>query len=73
MLRLIDNYNFQPVALETIVVYGKSNISFLSCLAKKLVGMLGDPREQQWLHQHLSLAAVKASATSIGSSKILCE
>jgi len=34
---LLDNYYFQPVAIETTGVYGKSTAPFFSCLAKKLV------------------------------------
>jgi len=37
----------------------------LSGLAKKLVDVSGDPREYQWLHQHLSLAVVRGNATGI--------
>ena len=46
---LLDNYYFHPVAIETTGVYGKSTAPFLSCLAKKLVDISGDPREWQWL------------------------
>jgi len=47
---LLENYYFQPVAIETTGLYGKSTAPFLSCLAKKLVNISGDPRERQWLH-----------------------
>ena len=67
---LLDNYYFQPVRqlqskLQVCSVYGKSTSSFFSCLAKKLVDMSGDPRERQWLHQHLSLAVVRGNTASI--------
>jgi len=62
---IVDNCNFQPVTIETTGVYGKSTALFLNCLAKKLVDMSGDPREQQWLHQRLSMAVVKWNADSI--------
>jgi len=62
---LQSNYHFQPVAIETTGVYGKSTAPFLSGLTKKLVDASGDPREHQWLHQHLSLAVVKGNATNI--------
>ena len=62
---LLDNYYFQPVAIETTGVYGKSIAPFLSCLAKKLVDISGDPRERQWLHQCLSLAVVIGNTASI--------
>ena len=62
---LQSNYHFQPVAIETTCVYGKSTAPFLSGLAKKLVDVSGDPRECQWLHQRLSLAVVRGNAASI--------
>ena len=62
---LLDNYYFQPVAMDTTGLYGKSTSPFLSCLAKKLFDISGDPREQQWLHQHLSLAVVRGDTASI--------
>jgi len=37
---LLDNYYFQPVAIETTGVYSKSTAPFLSCLANKLVDVL---------------------------------
>ena len=40
---LLDNYYFQSVVIETTGVYGKSTAPFLSCLAKKLVDISGDP------------------------------
>jgi len=64
---LLDNYYFQPVAIETTgVLYGKSTAPFfLSCLAKKLVDISGHPSEGQWLHQCLSLAMVRGNTASI--------
>ena len=59
---LQSNYHFQPIAIETIRVYGKSTAPFLSGLAKKLVGVSVGPRERQWLHQRLSLAVAKRKA-----------
>ena len=56
---------FQPVAIETTCVYGKSTAPFLSCLAKKLVYISGDPRERQWRHQRLSLAVIRGNTASI--------
>ena len=41
----LDNYYFQPVAIETTGVYGKSTAPFLCCLAKKFVDISGGPRE----------------------------
>ena len=62
---LQSNYHFQPVAIETTGVYGKSTVPFLSGLSNKLVDVSGDPRECQWLHQRLSLAVARGNAASI--------
>jgi len=51
--------------METTGLHGKSTAPFLSGLTKKLVDVSGDPRERQWLHQHLSLAVAKGNAASI--------
>jgi len=56
---------FQPVAIETTCAYGKSTAPFLSCLGKKLVYISGNPREQQWRHQRLSLAVIRGNTASI--------
>jgi len=56
---LQSNCHFQPVAIETTGVYGKSTAPFLNGLTKKLVDVSGDPRGRQWLHQRLSLAVVR--------------
>ena len=41
------------------------NAPFLCCLAKKLIGISGDHREGQWLHQRLYLAVVRENTASI--------
>jgi len=40
---LFDNYCFQPGAIETTGVYGKSSGTFLSHIAKKRVDRSDDP------------------------------
>jgi len=62
---LLNNYHFQPVAIETTGEYGKSTTLFLSNLANNLVDMSGELKECQWFHQHLSLAVVWGNAASI--------
>jgi len=44
---LQSNYHFQPVAIETTGVCGKSTAPYLSGLTKKLVDVSGDLRERQ--------------------------
>lgn len=48
----------QPAPTEKTGTYGTSAASFLKNLAKRLVDMIGDPRERQWFHQRLSLVVV---------------
>jgi len=42
-----------------------AKLPVLSCLTKKLVDISGNPKERQWLHQHLSLAVVRGNTASI--------
>jgi len=42
-----------------------AKLPVLSCLAKKLVDISGDPSERQWLHQRLPLAVVRGNTASI--------
>ena len=42
----IDNYCFQPVAIETAGAYDKSAVPFLRCLAKQLGDLSRDHRER---------------------------
>jgi len=52
---LLNNYYFQPVAIETTGVYSKPTTPFLNCLAKKVVDI--DFRQPQ--------GATVAPATSV--------
>ena len=40
---VLDNYYFQPVAIETTGVHGKSTAPFLSCVAKNLLTFQATP------------------------------
>jgi len=64
---LLNNYYFHPVAMEITGVYGQSFSPILSGLAKKLVDMSGDPKEQQWLHQHLYLPVARGNRGNVAS------
>ena len=66
-----NNYYFQPVATKNTGVYDMSTALLLSCLAKELVDMPGDPREKQWFHQRLS-AVVRGNAASILACVQVC-
>ena len=57
--------NFNQLQSKPLVCTAKSTAPFLSCLAKKLVDISGDPREGQWLDQRLSLAVVRGITASI--------
>jgi len=61
---LLNNYCFQPVAIETNSVYSKYTTPFVSSLVKNL-NMSGNTREWQCFHQCLSLALVRGNAASV--------
>ena len=62
---LASRYLFQPVAFETAGACGPSTRAFVKQLGARMAANTGDPREQAWLWQRLSLAVVRGNATSI--------
>ena len=62
---LLDRYRFEPLAIETTGVYGKSSARFVSELGRRISGNTGDKRETHWLRQRLSIAVVRGNASSI--------
>ena len=62
---LQDQYRFEPLAIETTGVYGKSSARFISELGRRISGCTGDKRETHWLRQRLAIAVVRGNAKSI--------
>ena len=65
---LTQRFIFEPIAVETSGVYGRSTATIVSEIGKRLVRATGDPRESLWFEQRLGLAIVRGNAFSILSS-----
>ena len=66
-----NSYAFEPVAIETSGVFGKSTSRFISELGRRLAGVTGDKREVSWLRQRLSIAVMRGNAASIKATGAL--
>ena len=62
---LMDRYIFQPIAVETTGVMGKSTNNFLKELGRRMTAETGDPREGEWLRQRISIAVTRGNAACI--------
>ena len=65
---LRETYRFEPIAIETSGVYGKSTGSSVRELGRRLVEATGDSREASWFQQNLALAVQRGNAFSILSA-----
>ena len=62
---LSDRYRFEPLAIETTGVYGKSSAKLVSEIGSRIRGKTKDIREVAWLRQQLSVAVVRGNAAAI--------
>ena len=62
---LMSTYRFEPVAVETTGVLGKSSARFIAELGHRITGSTGDRRETHWLRQRLSIAVIRGNAASV--------
>ena len=62
---LQNRYRFEPLAVETTGVIGKSSNKFISEIGKRISQISGDQRETAWLRQRISIAVVRGNASSI--------
>ena len=65
---LSDRYIFQPISVETTGVLGKSTLTFLKDLGRRMKVESDDPREGAWLRQRISIAVVRGNAACIVAS-----
>ena len=56
---------FEPLAIETTGVYGKTSAKFVAEIGRRIAGRTGDIRETAWLRQRLSIAVVRGNAVSV--------
>ena len=59
---------FEPIAVETTGVYGRSTGVILRTIGRRLVETTGDPREAKWFYQNLAIAIQRGNAFSILSA-----
>ena len=62
---LAEQYHFEPVAVETTGVWGRSSLEFLRRLGSRMRQRTGERREFEWLMQRLSIAVARGNAASI--------
>ena len=62
---LQSRYRFEPLAVETTGVIGKSSNQFISEIGKRISQRTGDKRETAWLRQRISIAIVRGNSSSI--------
>jgi len=58
-------FRFEPIAVETAGVFGRSTASVISELGRLITGVTGEPRETFWLEQRIGLAIQRGNAFSI--------
>ena len=58
-------HRFEPVAVETTGVFGKSTSKFIAELGRRIAAKTGEKRETEFLRQRISLAIMRGNAASI--------
>ena len=67
-LLLQRHISFEPIAVETMGVYGESTGAILREIGRRLVEATGEPREANWFRQNLAIAIQRGNAFSILSA-----
>ena len=65
---LVEAYQFDQIAIETMGVYGESTGVILRAISRRLVEATGEPREVNWFRQNLAIAKQRGNAFSIFSA-----
>ena len=65
---LAEAHQFEPIAVETMGVYGESTGVIIRAIGRRLVEVTGDPREANWFRQNLDIAVQRGNAFSILSA-----
>ena len=65
---LAEAHQFEPIAVETMGVYGESTGVIIRAIGRRLVEATGDPREANWFRQNLAIAIQRDNAFSILSA-----
>ena len=62
---ITDRHRFEPVAVETTGVMGKSTNKLIAELGRRIAAKTGERRETEFLRQRISLAIMRGNAASI--------
>ena len=62
---LAEAHQFEPIAVETMGVYGDSTGVIIWAIGRRLVEATGEPREANWFRQNLAIAVQRGNAFSI--------
>ena len=69
---LEDRHRFEPIAVETTGVLGKTSSKFIIEIGKRIRQRTGDKREVAWLRQRLSMAIMRGNSASVlGTNKAI--
>ena len=66
---LAEAHQFEPIAVETMGVYGESTGVIIRAIGRRLVEATGDPREANWFRQNLAIAIQRAMRLSAGRER----
>ena len=62
---LQSRYRFEPIAVETTGVLGRTTAAFLRELGRRISACTGDKRETSWLLQRISIAVARGNSASV--------
>ena len=62
---LEEAHQFEPIAVETMGVYGESTGVIIWAIGRRLVEATGEPREANWFRQKIAIAIQRGNAFSI--------
>ena len=65
---LAGAHQFEPIAVETMGLYGTSTGHILRAIGRRLVKATGEAREVTWFYQNLGIAIQRGNAFSILSA-----
>ena len=62
---LVEAHQFEPIAVETMKVYGGSTGVILREIGRRLVEATGEPRKDNWFCQNQAIGVHRSNAFSI--------
>ena len=65
---LTHEYQFTPVAVETLGAWGQSSLKFLEDLGSRIAASTGDKRSKSYLFQSLGIAIQRGNVISISAT-----